>query len=78
MVSYDVDFDNGTDYRVPHRALRIADSIDQYDGFLKGKTIVMFFPASSIRTRVSFELWLRISNPERVRVCESFSVNKIS
>ena len=33
---------------------RIADSIDQYDGFLKGKTIVMFFPASSIRTRVSF------------------------
>lgn len=34
---------------------RIADSIDQYDGFLKGKTIVMFFPASSIRTRVSFE-----------------------
>ena len=34
---------------------RIADSIDQHDGFLKGKTIVMFFPASSIRTRVSFE-----------------------
>lgn len=34
---------------------RIADSIDQYDGFLKGKTVVMFFPASSIRTRVSFE-----------------------
>ena len=34
---------------------RIADSIDQYDGILKGKTIVMFFPASSIRTRVSFE-----------------------
>ncbi len=34
---------------------KIADSIDQYDGFLKGKTIVMFFPASSIRTRVSFE-----------------------
>ena len=33
----------------------IADSIDQYDGFLKEKTVVMFFPASSIRTRVSFE-----------------------
>ena len=33
----------------------IADSIEEYDGFLKGKTIVMFFPASSIRTRVSFE-----------------------
>jgi len=33
----------------------IADHIEQYEGFLKGKTIVMFFPASSIRTRVSFE-----------------------
>ena len=34
---------------------KIADSIDDYAGFLKGKTIVMFFPNSSIRTRVSFE-----------------------
>lgn len=34
---------------------RIADSIENYEGFLKGKTIVMFFPPSSIRTRVSFE-----------------------
>ena len=34
---------------------KIADSIEQYEGFLKGKTVVMFFPASSIRTRVSFE-----------------------
>ncbi|SDB44414.1 ornithine carbamoyltransferase [Butyrivibrio sp. INlla16] len=34
---------------------KIADSIEQYDGFLKGKTVVMFFPASGIRTRVSFE-----------------------
>ena len=34
---------------------KIADSIEQYEGFLKGKTIVMFFPSSSIRTRVSFE-----------------------
>ena len=34
---------------------KIADSIDDYAGFLKGKTIVMFFPSSSIRTRVSFE-----------------------
>ena len=33
----------------------IAETIEKYDGFLKGKTIVMFFPASSIRTRVSFE-----------------------
>lgn len=34
---------------------KIADTIDRYEGFLKGKTVVMFFPASSIRTRVSFE-----------------------
>ncbi len=34
---------------------RIADSIDEYSGFLSGKTVVMFFPATSIRTRVSFE-----------------------
>ena len=33
----------------------IADNIEKYAGFLKGKTVVMFFPASSIRTRVSFE-----------------------
>jgi len=34
---------------------KIADSIDKYKGFLEGKTIVMFFPANSIRSRVSFE-----------------------
>ena len=34
---------------------KIADSIERYEDFLKGKTIVMFFPSSSIRTRVSFE-----------------------
>ena len=33
----------------------IADNIDKYAGFLEGKTVVMFFPESSIRTRVSFE-----------------------
>ena len=33
----------------------IADNIDSYEGFLNGRTVVMFFPASSIRTRVSFE-----------------------
>lgn len=37
------------------KIFQIADSIEKYDGFLNGKTIVMFFPASSIRTRVSFE-----------------------
>lgn len=34
---------------------KIADSITEYSGFLKGKSIVMFFPESSIRTRVTFE-----------------------
>ncbi len=33
----------------------IADHIEDYAGSLKGKTVVLFFPASSIRTRVSFE-----------------------
>ena len=33
----------------------IADHIQEYEGFLKDKTVVMFFPANSIRTRVSFE-----------------------
>jgi len=36
---------------------RIADDLHngKYRDFLKGKTIVMFFPESSIRTRVTFE-----------------------
>ena len=36
---------------------KIADEIQdkKYNGFLSGKTIVMFFPNSSIRTRVTFE-----------------------
>jgi ornithine carbamoyltransferase len=34
---------------------KIADSMEQYEGFLKGKTVVMFFPTSSIRTIVTFE-----------------------
>lgn len=33
----------------------IADNIQDYEGALKGKTIVLFFPSSSIRTRVTFE-----------------------
>ncbi|MBR0385139.1 MAG: peptide transporter [Erysipelotrichaceae bacterium] len=34
---------------------QIADRISEYQGFLNGKTVVMFFPNTSIRTRVSFE-----------------------
>ena len=39
------------------RIFRTADEIKQgmHTGFLKGKCIVLFFPASSIRTRVTFE-----------------------
>ena len=39
------------------RIFRTADEIKQgmHTGFLKGKSIVLFFPASSIRTRVTFE-----------------------
>ena len=46
-----------TDYKKEEllKVFEIADYIEEYEGFLKGKTIVMFFPVSSIRTRVSFE-----------------------
>lgn len=37
------------------RIFRIAGSIPEYTGFLNGKTVVLFFPGSSIRTRVTFE-----------------------
>lgn len=48
-----------TDYTVQDvkEIFRIADDIraGKYGGYLKGKSVVMFFPGSSIRTRVSFE-----------------------
>ena len=39
------------------RIFNIADELQsgKYNGFLKGKIIVMFFPDSSIRTRITFE-----------------------
>lgn len=39
------------------RIFNIADELQsgKYNDFLKGKTIVMFFPDSSIRTRITFE-----------------------
>ena len=33
----------------------IADNIGEYKNFLRAKTVVLFFPSSSLRTRVSFE-----------------------
>ena len=48
-----------TDYSVDEiqEIFSIADEInsDKYKGILEGKTVVMFFPDNSIRTRVSFE-----------------------
>ena len=40
-----------------HKIFNIADNINdnKYSEILKGKTAVMFFPDSSIRTRVTFE-----------------------
>lgn len=47
------DFDSREVYHI----FRIADGICQgnYKGILKGKSVVLFFPESSIRTRVTFE-----------------------
>lgn len=40
-----------------YEIFRIADEVGtgKYNGFLNGKSAVLFFPASSIRTRVTFE-----------------------
>lgn len=47
------------DYRIDEvkEIYEIADKISQgkYAGYLQGKTVVMFFPNTSIRTRVTFE-----------------------
>lgn len=47
--------DNNAEY--VHRIFHLADELRQgkHQDFLKGKTVVLFFPASSIRTRVTFE-----------------------
>ena len=48
-----------TDYKASdvHEIFKIADEVSKgkYDGILRGKTVVTFFPDTSIRTRVSFE-----------------------
>lgn len=48
-----------TDYTTKdiYDIFRIADEVQQgsYPNILKGKSVVLFFPSSSIRTRVSFE-----------------------
>lgn len=44
----------------------IADHIEKYEGFFAGKTIVMFFPANSIRTRISFEKGIYLLGGESI------------
>ena len=48
-----------TDYQEKdiYDIFKIADEIQQgkYNDILKGKSVVLFFPNSSIRTRVTFE-----------------------
>ncbi len=48
-----------TDFKAEdiYEIFHIADKLQQgqYENFLKGKTVVLFFPSSSIRTRVTFE-----------------------
>lgn len=45
-----------------YEIFHIADEIrtGKYNSFLSGKSVVFFFPATSIRTRVTFEkgIWL--------------------
>ncbi len=40
-----------------YEIFRIADEINsrKYKGFLSGKSVILFFPATSIRTRITFE-----------------------
>ena len=40
-----------------YEIFRIADEINsgKYKWFLSGKSVILFFPATSIRTRVTFE-----------------------
>ncbi len=47
------DLQSGEVYEI----FNIADEImaGKYNGFLNGKSVVLFFPASSIRTRITFE-----------------------
>ncbi len=50
------------------RIFHIADELQsgRYKEFLKGKTIVMFFPDSSIRTRITFEKGIHLLGGQTV------------
>lgn len=50
-----------------YEIFHIADEIGEgkYHGFLNGKSVILFFPAASVRTRVTFEkgIWLLGGQP---------------
>lgn len=58
------DFDSREVYHI----FRIADGICQgnYKEILKGKSVVLFFPESSIRTRVTFEKGIYLLNGQSI------------
>ena len=59
-----------TDYKAKdvYEIFDIADEIIQgkYKDILNGKTVVLFFPNSSIRTRVTFEKGIRLLGGQAV------------
>ena len=52
-----------------YEIFHIADEIGmgKYDGFLNGKSVILFFPAASIRTRVTFEKGIYLLGGQSIR-----------
>lgn len=52
-----------------YEIFKIADEIStgKYNGFLNGKSVVLYFPASSIRTRVTFEKGIYLLGGQPIR-----------
>ena len=56
---------------------KIADKLQQgeYQNILSGKTIVLFFPESSIRTRVAFERGIYLLGGQSILFPPDISIN---
>lgn len=67
------DLESSELYEIFHIADEINDG--KYNGFLNGKSIVLFFPASSIRTRVTFEKGIHLLGGQPI-LFPSDSLNK--
>ena len=52
-----------------YEIFNIADEIStgKYNGFLNGKSVILYFPASSIRTRVTFEKGIYLLGGQPIR-----------